>query len=100
MACALRAIGATASSRHKLRVPLIEGRILEDEEDIGRNPELEIADGQENSRWFVSVGVDLFEASFECLLLLVGWQLRQQQRMPYPDTIGVERLDRCGCKVA
>ena len=100
VACALRAIGAIASGRHKLGVPLVEGGILEDEENIGRNPELEIADGQKNSRWLVSVGVDLFEASLERLFLLIDWQLRQQQRMPYPDAIGIERLNRCGCKVA
>ena len=100
VACPLGAVGATASGGNKLRVPLVERRILQDEQDIGVNPELQVADGQQDTRWLrCSVVVYLFEAGFERVFLLVGGQLRQQQRMAYADLIGIERIDRCGYKV-
>ena len=48
---------------------------------------------------FVLAVVYLFEASGERLFLLVGGQLRQQQRMAYADLIGIERFDGSGHKV-
>jgi hypothetical protein len=71
--CPFRAIGTTASGRHKLRVWLVERRVFEDEQNVGGNPELTIADGQENPCWLTAVGVDLFKASLERLFLLLGW---------------------------
>ena len=73
MACPLRAVGTTASSGNKLCVPLVERRILEDQQDVAINPELQVADGQQDTRWLGSIVVDLFEASRERLFLLVGW---------------------------
>jgi len=85
--------------RDKLRIAFIERRILEDEKDVGINPELQVADGQQNTRRLVSVGVHLFEASLERCFLLVGRQLCQQQRMAYADFVGIERIHRSGYKV-
>ena len=63
---ALRAICTTASDRHKLRVPLVERCILEQEQDVRIVPELQTADRQRDSRWLVAVcHKDLFEAGFE-----------------------------------
>ena len=49
MACPLGAIDTASGGWHKLAVPLIEGRIFQDEKDVAVNPELKIADGQENA---------------------------------------------------
>jgi hypothetical protein len=92
MACPLGAIGTTASGRDKLRVPLVERRIFQDQQDIAVNPELQVADGQQDTGGFRSSVVDLFEASRERGFLLVGGQLRQQQRMAYADLIGIEAV--------
>ena len=99
MACPLGAIGTTASRGNKLRVPLVERRIFQDKQDVAVNPELQVADGQQDTGGFRSSVVYLFEASGERGFLLVGGQLRQQQRMAYTDFIGIERFDRCRYKV-
>ena len=79
MTCAFGAVGATASGRNKLRVPLVEGCVLQQKKDVGGNPRLQIADGQENASGLVFAGsVHLLEASLERRLLLCCGQFRQQ----------------------
>ena len=77
VAGALGAVGATARRGDKLRVALVEGRIFQDEQNIRLNPELQVSHRQENPRCALAPVVDFLEASRECLLLLVGGQLRQ-----------------------
>ena len=96
---ALGAVGATARRGNKLRIALVKGRVFQDKQHVRFNPELQVADGQENPRRFCPVVVYLFEASRKRLLLLVGGQLRQQERMAHADFVGVEGIDRCGHKV-
>src|SRR6201996_3222866 len=100
MSCPLWAIGTTASGGNKLRVALVERRVFQNQQDIVVNPELQVTDGQQNTSGFRSAVVDLFETGLERGFLLVGGQLRQQQSMAYTDFIGIERLYRCGYKVA
>jgi len=76
MACPLGAIDTTASGWDKLRVPLVERRIFQDQQDIAVNPELQVADRQQNTCGFRSAAIYLFEASRECGFLLIGGQLR------------------------
>ena len=80
VSCPLGAVGATASGGDKLRVALVERSIFEDEQDVLLNPELQVADGQQNALGLAVARCApvLFEASRERLFLLVGWQLRQQ----------------------
>jgi hypothetical protein len=83
VACTLGAIGATPRRRNKLRVPPVEGRILQNEQDVRINLELQIADRQQDMRRFRASVVYLFEASGERLFLLVGRQFCQQQGMAH-----------------
>ena len=99
MACTFRAIGTTASGRDKLRVPLVERCVFQDQQDIAVDPELQVAYRQQNTPRFRCAVVYLFEARRECLLLLVCGQLRQQQCMAHANLIGIESIDRCGYKV-
>src|ERR1700679_1234387 len=76
MPCPLRAVGATARRWHKLRVPLVERGEFEDEQDVRLNPELEIADGEQDAfRLLPSRAPIFFEASGKRLFLLVGLEL-------------------------
>ena len=94
MPCPFGAIHAASRCWHKLRVPLVEGSMFEDEEDVALNPELEIADGEKDAfRLLPCRPPILFEASGERLFLLVGLELRQQERMADADLLGVERFD-------
>ncbi len=99
MASALGAIGATARRGHKLRIALVKGRVFQNKQYVRFNPELQVADGQQNPRGFCSVVVYLFEASRKRLLLHVTWQFRQQDGVAHADFVGVEGIDRCGHKV-
>ena len=96
MACPLGAIDATTRDGHEMRVALVERSILEEEQDVLLNPELQAPDGQQNPlRLAVARCTPVFtETSRECLFLLVGWQLRQQERMADADLIAIERFDR------
>jgi len=89
----LRAISATPSDGYKLRIPLVERRILEDEQDVRRNPEMQTANGKQYAFGLLSTRAPiLFEASGECLFLL-GWlELRQQEGMAYADLVAVKRI--------
>ena len=51
----LGAIDTTAGGGNKLRVPFVEGRILEDEQDVRLNPELQVANGQQNTLGLASL---------------------------------------------
>jgi hypothetical protein len=95
----LRTVGATARCRDKLRIALVERRIFQNEQDVGVDPELQVADRQQNTRWFLTAAVNLFEASRERLFLQIGGGLCQEQSMAYADLIGIERLDCFGNKV-
>jgi len=69
----LGAVGATSRRGNKLRIPLVERSILEDEQDVRVNPELQVADGQQDTGRFLTAVVYLLEAGRESLFLLVGW---------------------------
>jgi hypothetical protein len=99
VACPLGTIGATASGGNKLRVPLIERRVFQHQQDIGINPEMKTADGEKNASWLAAVAVNLFEARRERGVLLLGGQLRQQERVAYADFIGIEGFDGSGNKI-
>jgi integrase/recombinase XerD len=73
MPCPLGAVHTTPRSRDKLCVPLVEWSEFQDEEDVALNPELEIADREQDALGILpAVAPILFEASSECLFLLVG----------------------------
>jgi len=59
-----------------MRVPLVEGGIFQDEHDVALNPELEIANGQQNALGLTAAAPVLAEASGQCLLLPVDGQFR------------------------
>ncbi len=100
MPCPFGTIRATARRWHKLRVPRIEGRELQDEQDVRLNPELEIADGKQDAFCLLpSCTPVLFEASGKRLFLLVGLELRQQERMADANLLTVEGIDRDGYKL-
>jgi hypothetical protein len=77
VAGALGAVGATAHCGDKLRVAFIKRRVFQDEQNIGLNPELQIAHGQKNPRWILAAVIDLLETSRKGLVLLVSRQRRQ-----------------------
>jgi hypothetical protein len=99
VACPLGAVDATDNGGHKLRVPFVEWRILEKEQDVGINPELQIADGKEDTRRFVVVCgvVDLLEAGPQREGLLLRWKLRHQKSMADADVVLIydDRTDTC-----
>jgi len=53
MTCALGAIDTASGCWHKLTVLLVERCHLEDEQDIVIDPELKIADGEEDALLFI-----------------------------------------------
>ena len=94
------AFHATACGWHQLRVALVERRELEDKKDVGLNPELEAADGeQEAFRLLPTCAPILFEASDQCLFLLNGLEFGQQERMANADLLAVEGFDHYGRKL-
>ena len=96
----LGAVHATPRCGHKLRVPLVERRMFEDEQDVLLNPRLQIADGEQDALGLLpAVAPVLAEASSERLFLLVGLELRQQERMSDADLLAVEGFDRCRGKL-
>ena len=101
MPCPLGALHATPRCRDKLRIAFVEWSQFQDEEDVALNPELEIADREKDALGLLSaVAPILFEASGECLFLLVGLELRQQQRMSDADLIAVEHFNHGGNKLS
>ncbi len=93
MPCPFRTFGATAHRWHKLRIPLVERGEFQDKENVRLNPELQAADGEKNGfRLLPSRAPILFEASGKCLFLLVGLELRQQERMADADLFAVKRI--------
>ena len=96
----LGAVHTAPRCRDKLRVPLIERSQFQDEEDVSLNPELEIADGEKDALGLLpAVAPILFEASGECLFLLVGLEFRQQERVTDTDLLAVEGFDHDGSKL-
>jgi hypothetical protein len=94
MPCPLGAVHTTPRCRDELRVALVERSQFQDEEDVALNPELEIADREQDALGFLpSIAPILFEASGVCLFLLVGLELRQQERVTDADLLAVERFD-------
>jgi hypothetical protein len=93
MSCALGAVHATPRRWHKLRIALVERSEFEDEKNIRLNPEMQTANGEQDTFCLLpSCTPVLFEASRECLFLL-GWlELRQQERMADADLLAVERI--------
>jgi hypothetical protein len=97
MACAFGTIDTASSGWHKLAVLLVEGCVFENEKDVGINPELKIADGQEDALLFSAATLPVLpKASGERCLLLVGLELRQQEGMSDTNLLGVESIDH-GC---
>ena len=100
MPCPLGAVDATSRRWHKLRVALVERSEFQDEQDVRLNPELQIADGEQDAFGLLpSRAPILFEASGERLFLLVGLELRQQERMADADLLAVEGFDHDGRKL-
>ena len=94
------AVHATPRRWDKLRVPLVEGRVFQDEKYIRLNPELEIANRQQNALGLsVAAAPVFFETGGECLLLLRGLQFREQKRVANADFVFVECLDNCRRKL-
>jgi len=74
----LGTLRATSSRRHELRIAFVEWRVFQNEQDVRVNPELQVADRQQDTGWLLAVAVvNLFETCRESLFLLVGRQLRQ-----------------------
>ena len=96
---AFGAVGATARRGNQLRVALVKGRVFQNKQHVRFNPELQIAHRQKNPCGLVRSVIDFLEASRKRLLLLVGGQLCQEQRMAHADLVGIESIDRCGHKV-
>ncbi len=93
MSCPLGAIEATPRRWHKLRIALIERREFEDEEDVRLYPEMQTTHGEQDALCFLSARTPIFfEASGECLFLLGGLELRQQERVADADLFAVERI--------
>jgi hypothetical protein len=94
------AFHATACGWHQLRVALVERRELEDQKDVGLNPELEAADGEQDAfRLLPTCAPILFEASDQRLFLLSGLEFGQQERMANADLLAVEGFDQYGRKL-
>ncbi len=100
MPCPLVAVHTAPRCRDKLRVALVERSQFQDEEDVALNPELEIADRQQDALGLLSaIAPILFEAGPECLFLLVGQKFRQQERVTDTDLLAVEGFDHNGSKL-
>ena len=100
MAGAQGAFHTTACGWHQLRVALVERRELEDKKDVGLNPELEAADGEQDAfRLLPTCAPILFEASGQRRFLLSGLEFGQQKRMANADLLAVEGFDHYGRKL-
>ena len=98
--CPHRTIDATPGCRNKLRVSLVEGSEFQDEKNVRLNPEVQAANGKQDAlRLLPSRAPVLFEAGRECLFLLGGLELRQQEGMPDADLLAVEGFDHHGNKL-
>lgn len=97
MARPFGAIDAASGGWHKLAVLLVEGRVFENEQDVAINPELKIADGQQDTLLFSAAALPVLpKTSGECDLLLVGWELRHEKGVSDTNLLGIERLHhRC-----
>ena len=97
MSCAHRAVHAASGCWHKLRIPLIERSEFEDEQDVRLDPELEIADGEQEAFWLLpSRAPILFEASGKRLFLLVRLEFGQQECVADANLLAVERFHHDG----
>ena len=93
MSCPLGAVHATARRWHKLRIALVEMSEFEDEKNVRLNPEMQTANGEQDAFGLLSSRAPIFfEASGECLFLLGGLELRQQERMADADLFAIERI--------
>jgi hypothetical protein len=84
-----------------MSIAFVEGRVFEEEQDVLLDPELQVPHGKQHALGLaVARSAPVFtEASRERLFLLVGWQLRQQERMTYANFVAIEGFDRSGYKV-
>jgi hypothetical protein len=92
VSCPLRAVHTATGCGNKLRVPLVERRIFENEHYVLLNPRLKVADGEKDAAVLAGSVPVLTEASGERLFLLVGLQLRQQQCVTDADLLAVKRI--------
>ena len=100
MSGAFGAIDAASGGGDELGIAFVERCLFQDKQDVVLNPELEIADGEQETFCLpVSAAPFLFEASGEGLLLLVRLELRQQERMADTDLLPVEGFDHYGRKL-
>jgi len=92
----LGTIHTASGDGHKMRVAFVEGSVFEEEQDILLNPHLQAPHGKQDAFGFaVARPAPVFaEASRERLFLLVGRQLRQQERMTDANFVAVEGFDR------
>jgi hypothetical protein len=97
----LGAIDTTSGDGDKMSVAFVEGRVFEEEQDVLLDPELQVPHGKQNALGLaVARSAPVFaKASRERLFLLVGWQLRQQERMTYSNFVALEGFDRSGNQV-
>ena len=94
MSCPLGAVHATARRWHKLRIALVEGSEFEDEKNVRLNPEMKAPHGKQYALCLLTSRAPiLFEASGECLFLLDGLELRQQESMADADFLTVKGFD-------
>ena len=97
---AFGAVHAASGSGNQLRVPLVEGRIFQDEQDVLLNPELEIADREQDALCLLLPRTPILsETSGESLFLLIRLEFCQQERMADADLLAVEGFDHHGRKL-
>ena len=93
MPCPLGAVEATARRWHKLRIAFVERREFQYEKTVRLNPEMQTTNGEQDAFGLLSTRAPiLFEAGGECLFLLDGLELRQQERMADADLLTVESI--------
>src|ERR1700733_10892015 len=97
MARPLGAIDAATRDGDEMGVALVKRSIFEKEQNILLNPKLQASHGKQNPLGLaVARCAPVFtETSGERLLLLVCWQLGQQESMADADFIAIKRFDRC-----
>jgi hypothetical protein len=85
MPCPLGAVHATPRCRHKLRVALVERSEFQDEQDVALNPELEIADGEQDAFRLLSAPLQssLKQAASACSCWS-GWSFASKSAWPTP----------------
>jgi hypothetical protein len=93
VSCPLGAIHATPRRWHKLRIAFVEWSEFEDEKNVRLNPEMQTANGEQDAFGLLASRAPiLFEASGECLFLLGGLELRQQERMADANLLTIESI--------